>query len=116
MKRKWISIIVTVLLVAFMSANALAAVRSTSYIPSLSFSGTIANCKVTIVANGKSINGKLELWCGNTLIDSWSGSGTSRIVLSGKHSVTRGKTYTLKAYGTINGVSFFVPSVTKVCN
>ena len=40
--------------------------------PKLSFDGTTANCEVSINELGKEINATLELWCGSTLMDSWT--------------------------------------------
>lgn len=88
---------------------------ATSVTSSLSFSGTTANCRVSIVEIGKEIDASLELWCGSTLVDSWSGSATSQLVITGTHSVVSGQTYTLKVNGTINEVAFSSAPITKTC-
>jgi len=43
----------------------------------------------------------------------WSDSGTSRVDLDGSLNVATGMTYTLKVYGTINGVHFDATPVIK---
>lgn len=65
--------------------------------------------------SGKVIDATMDLWCGNTLIDSWSGSSTSRLILSGTHNVVSGQKYTLTVSGNINGVTFDGPSISKTC-
>ena len=83
--------------------------------PSLTFSGTTANCEITVTQSGKPIDVTLELYQGSTLIDSWTKSGSSRVKVSGSATVSSGLSYRLEAYGTINGVSFTAPTVTKTC-
>lgn len=103
------------LLIVSMNLNVVAVERSTSYIPSLSFSGTTANCKVVIVSSGNSINATLQLWRGNTLVKSWYDSGTSRLIIRGTYNATSGQSYTLRAVGTVGGVPFTSSSITKTC-
>lgn len=57
----------------------------------------------------------MQLWQGNTLVDSWSGSGTSMLRLSENHSVTKGKSYTVRVTCTVNGISYAVNPTTKTC-
>ena len=83
--------------------------------PSLTFSGTTANCEITVTQSGKPITVVLELYQGSTLVDSWTKSGTGRVKVSGSTSVSGGVTYRLEAHGTINGVSFTASPVTKTC-
>lgn len=83
--------------------------------PTLSFTGTTANCKLSVTKFGSNINATLELWKGNTRVASWSGTATSSLIISKTKSVISGQTYTLKAHGTIDGVSFTAPSITKTC-
>ena len=47
------------------------------------------------------------------MIDSWSGSGTSYLLVTGSHEVTKGKTYTVKVVCTVDGQSFYVNPVTQ---
>ena len=80
----------------------------------LQFTGTTANCKGTVIANG-SISVTLELWQGSTKLVSWPGSGSGYVQISQPYTVVSGVTYTLRLNGTINGVSFPEISETKTC-
>lgn len=90
-----------------------AAARDIAPSAQLTIDGDTATCKVTIVKAGKSIQATMELWQGNTRIDSWSGNKTSYLLLSGTHRVTAGKTYTLKVICTIDGEDYYVRPVSK---
>ena len=82
-------------------------IKSVSITPSLTFNGTTANCKATVRDAGKTINVTMELWCGSSLLDTWTNSGTNKVTVSGTYSgVQHGTTYTLKVYGTANGIGF----------
>ena len=81
---------------------------------SLTFSGSTATCKATATEYGKQIEVTVELWHGGTLLDSWTNSGTNRATAGGSYSgVQSGETYTLKGYGTSNGVPFTVTPISK---
>lgn len=82
---------------------------------SLEFNGTTAICSARVTEVGKTIKATMQLWQGNTLVDSWSGSGTSTLRLSETHSVTKGKTYTVRVTCTVNGSSYAVNPATKTC-
>lgn len=116
MKRKIISLATVFVLMVTMCASALAIEpRAAQINPSLTFSGTTANCRVVIISSGDDIDATLELWRGNTLVDSWAGEGTSYVSVSGKCSVTKGVTYTLKVRGTIGGVSIDCGDISRTC-
>ncbi len=83
---------------------------------SLEFNGTTAICSVRVTEVGKTIKATMQLWQGNTLVDFWSGSGTSTLRLSETHSVTKGKTYTVRVTCTVNGSSYAVNPATKTCS
>lgn len=102
-------------LVFLLATTANAAVLVTKVTPSLTFSGTTANCSVTVRDSGKEIEATVELWYGNTLIDSWSDSGTSRLTVSGSHTVTKGRTYTMKVAVTVDGSNVNVSPISKTC-
>ena len=72
-------------------------------LPTLTFDGATANRSVSITALGKPITATLELWQGSTRVASWSDSATSRLIIDEDYSVDKGKTYTLKVSGTIDG-------------
>ncbi len=110
-------ILLTIVLVSIISNSMMvsAAIRTTMVTPTLTFTGTTAYCRVSITEIGKDIEATLELWQGDTLIDSWSGSATSYLVIAGNHSVISGLTYTLEVTGTIDGVAFTGTPVIKTC-
>ncbi|MDO4812839.1 MAG: hypothetical protein Q3995_04890 [Eubacteriales bacterium] len=113
MKKRLISLLFVFVMVMSLTANA--AIQATQVRPTLSFSGTKATCEVTVVDSGKSIDATMELWCGSTLVDSWSGSSSSLLTLTGDHDVVSGCTYTLTVSGTVNGVAFTGTPVSKTC-
>lgn len=114
--KRLISIVLVVVMLMAIPATAFAAPsRVASATPSLSFSGTTANCKVTIRESGKAISATMSLWDGNTCLDSWSGNGTSLLIISGSHEVVQGKTYTLKVTGTSGSTTLVVEPVSGKC-
>lgn len=121
MKHQNVKILVIIMLViALSSVGAYAAdsstfggTRATVPKPVLTFDGTTASCKSTIIASGQTINATLELWQGSTLVASWSDCQAGYVSLSGTATVTSGLTYTLTVSGTINGVAFTPQSVIK---
>lgn len=84
-------------------------------IPSLSFSGTTANCSVSVRDPGSSITVTLTLYRGWSTIASWSGSGENSVRVSGSAAVKDGLEYRLVATGTINGVPFTSAEIVGVC-
>lgn len=113
MKRRVFPILV--LLFVFLLGTT-AEARGKNVTPYLSFSGTTACCELNITANAAStIEATMELWRGSTFIESWTDSATTRLYMNENHSVSKGESYTLKAYGTIDGVSFTAAEITKTC-
>lgn len=116
MSKKIMSLVTALILMSAMCASAFAVEpRANRISPSLEFDGTTANCKVVIISSGDDIDATLELWNGNTLVDSWLGEGTSYVSISGKCSVTKGVTYTLKVSGTIDGVTIDYDGISRTC-
>ena len=116
MKKRIVSFVLAAVMLSSLIITVVAAEpRATSYKPSLTFNGTTANCSITIIDIGKPISAVLELWHGSIRVAAWSGSATSRLIISEECTVTKGETYTLKVSGTISGVSFTGTSVTGVC-
>jgi len=103
----------------FLMVSITAHAASTAYYanPSLSFSGTTAYCSVVCRGDNTSdtISATLTLYQGNTEIDSWSNSGTVRVLVSGSCNVTSGVTYRLKLSWSVNGVSQPDVEVTNTC-
>lgn len=83
--------------------------------PSLEFSGATAICEFRIADTGQSIRVTMELWNGDTLVDSWTKTGTSTVTMSETCAVNRLRNYTLQVSGTSGGVPFGPVSVTKRC-
>lgn len=112
-----ISVILTcILLVGFFSMPVFAAeARATSVVPSLSFTGTTANCSVSVSAIGKNISMTMQLCQGTVVLKTWTGSGTSYLCLSEEYSVERGNTYTLKVSGTVGGEAVSSAPITAKC-
>lgn len=86
-----------------------------SAVPTLSFSGRTATCTCNVADAGKTLQVTMELLDGSTIIDSWSKTGTSIVIMSQTSDVTRGRTYTLRVRVMINGISYGPYSVTKKC-
>lgn len=91
--------------------------RALQIYPSLSFSGKIATCGVRVIGDNSTdkISAVLELWNGNLKLESWNVSGTYYINFSDTTSVTKGESYVLKVYVTINGVSKPMVSTSGTC-
>ena len=113
--KRLFSILIATLLAANICVNASATTRARRTSLNLTFSGSTAICKVMVQDSNKEISTTMQLWRGNTLVATWSGSGTSYVYLSKTKAVTSGTTYTLKAFGTINGIPFTLAPVTKTC-
>lgn len=113
MKKKRLLLLLFVFAI-MMSLTANAAIQATRVEPMLTFSGTTATCKATVFGSG-TIDATMELWYGSTLVDSWSDTATNRLTLTGTHGVVSGRTYTLTVRGTVNGVAFTAPPVSKTC-
>lgn len=83
--------------------------------PQLNFNGTTANCSVSVNDPGSDIQVTLTLYRGWSVIDSWNGSGTSYVKVSGSAAVKDGLEYRLVATGTIDGVAFTTAEVIGTC-
>lgn len=83
--------------------------------PSVTFNGTEATCFVRITADrpADEISATMELWQGNTLIDSWSGTGTWSLKMEKTATVAKGKTYDLVINYSVNGVEKTPVSTTR---
>ena len=89
--------------------------RATAAGMELTFSGETATCEVTVNSFGKEIDLTMELWEGNTIMYKWYGSGSPSVELIRRATVRKGKSYTLKASGTVGGEAFVVTPVTRTC-
>lgn len=116
MRRRVLALTLVLVFVLGISAQA-AQGWSHSISPSLAFTGTTANCSVTV--RGENSTDKIsitaKLYRGGTLLATWTKSGTGTVKLSEKKTVTKNFSYTLESSVTINGVKQSVPLVTKAC-
>ena len=80
--------------------------------PTVTISGSTANCKVKLRYPGQAIDATLELTHGSNVIASWSGNATGSLTLSGNATVQTGLTYTLTVSGTVNSNSVTPASIT----
>ena len=111
--RRVLSIVLIVLLLA--TSLSYAGTLAISKSMKLTFSGTTANCLLTVKSYGNPINATLKLYNGTTQIDSWSTSGNNSISISETHNCVSGQTYRLEADVTVNGLPVNVTPVTKTC-
>lgn len=81
----------------------------------LSFSGSTAICTYRLYSPGKTINIKMELRRGSTLVGSWTGTAVHTVSLNESCAVTPGVAYTLKVTGTCGSETINHPSITKTC-
>ena len=80
----------------------------------LTISGNEAEAYVSVLEKNKDISVTMKLWEGNSLVGTWSDTGTTFVTMSETFSsVQAGKTYILKITGTINGVAFPEVQVTR---
>lgn len=91
--------------------------RMITAIPSLSFTGTTANCScyVSEDSNHDYVVVTMKLQLGNTVIRQWSRAGAGSVSMSETVTVTKGQTYTLALDIMVNGTSRPQYSVTKTC-
>lgn len=111
MKKRMIPIMLLVVSFLTVTVSARAIIGN----PSLSFSGTTAHCEVGIRSYGDEISVTLELWEGDTRVDSWSNSGVSEVSIVETYRATRGERYTLKGHCTINGTYYSLQSAYGTC-
>ena len=115
MKKRIVPLFIVLVMVLSISANAAIEPKANIIRPTLSFSGTTAKCTVLVTSPGKDIRVTMSLWRNTTLIDSWSGSGTTVVSVQGTASVVKGVAYTLKVTGTVNGDPISVVPLTRTC-
>lgn len=113
MKRIVVFALIFILVIGTISAFAMPMISRK--VLNLNYSGTTALCTFTVTDTGKTIDATMELWQGNTKLATWNDSDTTQVILDETYGVTSGVSYTLKGYGTINGVSFNMTPVTKTC-
>lgn len=87
-------------------ANAMLA-RNNSVDCTLDFVGNtaICSCEISTDHSNDWISATMELWKGNTVLNSWSSTGSESITMTQIANVTRYSTYRLKIYYTVNGIA-----------
>ena len=80
--------------------------RSYNVYRKLSFSNYAAICKCEVASDSPSdwISVTMELWRGNTMLNSWSSAGLEYVSLDETESVTRYHSYRLEIHYSVNGV------------
>lgn len=116
MKKRICLAIAAVAIVLTISAQALEP-RAISAVPILSFRGTTACCSVICrgMSDSDKINVTLTLYQGKTPLNSWSGSGTGRVDVSGEHEAISGNSYELVVSYSVNGKLQPSASTTNTC-
>ena len=104
---------VTAIIASVVSAHAL--VTATRHNASLDFSGTTARCHASVIDPGKTITVTAQLWRGTTLVASWMDRGVSFVEVDGKTTAQVGQTYTLRVSYKINGITYRLPDIEKIC-
>lgn len=104
-------ILVLLLFTTIASAAVLVVVVS----PSLSFTGTTANCKASVTDYGKYISATMELYENGNCVASWNGSGTNKVTFNETYGATSGYSYYVRIYGTSGGTSFDKSTTVKIC-
>ncbi len=116
MKKRICALTAVLILALSMSVSAVA--PRITYTPSLTFSGTTANCEVDISANSISdrITATVKLWHGSSCLETWSDSGTGYLFFSESYDdVEVGERYTMTVDYTVAGRSYPTLSVSATC-
>lgn len=116
MKRIFVLVVILMLLIS-LPVYAMTP-RAVSINPTLSFSGTVANCKVQIFGNSSTddIDATIKLWQGNSCIETWTESSIGYLIFEDTTSVIKGKTYKLTVDATVNGRKMSTAYVEKKCS
>lgn len=118
MKKRCIPLIMLLIFLLVAPANAQAE-RAASKYAKLTFNGTIARCDVEIATTNLkgNISAVIELWDGNTCINSWEVSGTGIIYFSDSTTtVVKGRRYELTVEYTIDGEIQSPLSTSGICS
>ena len=108
MKRRMLTLMIAVLILASIPINAFANTsRIIGICPGLSFSGTVATCSLNVTTNNQTdtIEAVLKLWDGTRCLETWHISGTFILMFSDTHNVFLNHEYKLSADVKINGIS-----------
>lgn len=111
------ALVLAIILVVSMPLTVSAAPRALDVAPNLSFNGTTATCRVTVIGNSTSeyIEVTMKLMYGDYCEASWSSSGYGYVYMLENDTVTKGRTYELVVEITVNGVAKTPVSVSGTC-
>jgi len=117
MKKRIVIIMLVLSMIFSVSANAIEVRRPVVY-PDLSFANGEAVCDVLIEADysDDEIEAYIELWEGGTFLMSWRVSGMEYVETSRTANASRGKTYTLIVYASINGNDLPLTDISRTYN
>lgn len=103
-----IAFLLAVILVISAPLTVSAATYALTIRPQLSFSGTTANCGVTVVGNTMSehIEVEMKLMRGSICVDSWYADSYGYVVMKETATVTKGQTYEVVVTVTVNDVEY----------
>lgn len=106
MKKRVVSLVALLLLLVTVSVNtALAETYAVRGRPNLTINGTTASCYVKLIGDSEDeLSATLTLWCGESVVDSWSDSGPGSVTIDEDCTVVRGNTYKLVLTYRLNGV------------
>lgn len=114
---KKVAVFLVIVLIMSMPMSAIAATRSLSVNPDLTFSGTTAKCTTTVLGNDMSeyLVVTMKLMYGTSCVASWNGSGYGYVYMDKTANAVKGRTYELVVEVTVNGVAKEPISTTKTC-
>lgn len=117
MKKRFCALVLLFAVLLTIPAYAASTPRTPFLRPAISFSGTTANCSMVVTADNTrdKISATLELWHGNTLMDSWENSGSGVLRINGSSKVTKGKTYKVIGKVKINNTTYPPVEVSGTC-
>ena len=103
MKKRIISLVLLAVMV--LSLTAQAATWNLRGTPRLTISGTTATCSVSCRSGNSDDEVKiiLTLWCGESIVDSWTETGKGSVVMSETCHVVEGNYYELVMMPIVNG-------------
>ncbi|MEG2146649.1 MAG: hypothetical protein RRY06_08475 [Lachnospiraceae bacterium] len=116
MTKRMISMALLLIMMLSLSVQAVE-IRAITANPRLSFNGTTATCMVDCKSGNSSdkISATLTFYQGSTYVDSWSGTGNGRVIISEICTVKSGKAYKLVLSYSVNGQAQDSVSVTNIC-
>ena len=111
------ALLLAIILVLSMPLNVSAAPRILGINPTLGFTGTTAECEVTVVGNMMSeyIEVTMKLMRGSYCEASWSDSGYGYVYMYEEDTVTKNRTYSLVVEVKVDGVASSPVSVSATC-